>query len=93
MPIFYFLMRSDGGPDATWAAVHMGAAWYDDHQHLDAGRLLIALFAAQRLLGEVATEAGQVALAEEHLEAACARRRPRRPLRAGADAVRADAAA
>ncbi len=38
----YFLMRSDWGPDATWAAVHMGAAWYDDHQHVDAGHLLIA---------------------------------------------------
>lgn len=38
----YFLMRSDWGPDATWAAAHMGAAWYDDHQHLDAGHLLIA---------------------------------------------------
>jgi hypothetical protein len=37
----YFYLRSDWGADATWAFLHMGAAWYNDHQHTDAGHLLI----------------------------------------------------
>lgn len=37
----YFLMRSDWGPDATWASVHMGATYYNDHQHADAGSMCI----------------------------------------------------
>jgi len=37
----YFIMRSDWGPNATWASIHQGATWYDDHQHFDAGTLLI----------------------------------------------------
>jgi len=38
----YFLMRGSWGKDATWISTHMGAAFYDDHQHADAGTLLIA---------------------------------------------------
>ncbi len=38
----YFIMRSDWGSDATWASIKMGAEWFDDHQHYDAGHLLIA---------------------------------------------------
>ena len=37
----YFIMRSDFGRSATWASIGMGAAWYDDHQHHDAGQLTI----------------------------------------------------
>jgi len=37
----YFIMRSDWGANATWASIHQGAAWYDDHQHFDAGTILI----------------------------------------------------
>lgn len=37
----YFIMRSDWGANATWASIHQGGAWYDDHQHFDAGTLLI----------------------------------------------------
>jgi uncharacterized repeat protein (TIGR01451 family) len=37
----YFIMRSDWGPDATWASASMGGAWFDDHQHYDAGNLTI----------------------------------------------------
>jgi hypothetical protein len=37
----HFFMRSDWGPEATWASIHMGAAFYDDHQHNDAGHLWI----------------------------------------------------
>lgn len=37
----YFLMRSGWGPDATWASVHMGATYYNDHQHADAGSMCI----------------------------------------------------
>ncbi|MBL0174177.1 MAG: T9SS type A sorting domain-containing protein [Ignavibacteria bacterium] len=36
-----FFMRSDWGTSATWASIHMGAAWYDDHQHFDAGHFWI----------------------------------------------------
>ena len=36
-----FFMRSDWGPEATWASIRMGAAWYDDHQHFDAGHFWI----------------------------------------------------
>lgn len=39
LPFFY--MRSDWRPSATWASIHQGAAWYDDHQHTDAGHLQI----------------------------------------------------
>lgn len=38
----YFLMRSGWDANATWAAINMGCAWYDDHQHADAGSLIIA---------------------------------------------------
>lgn len=37
----YFIMRSDWGSNATWASLHMGAAYYDDHQHRDAGSFTI----------------------------------------------------
>ncbi len=37
----YFILRSDWGPNATWASLHMGAAFYDDHQHHDAGSFTI----------------------------------------------------
>jgi hypothetical protein len=37
----YFIMRSDWGPDATWASVHMGNEWYDEHMEYDAGQLTI----------------------------------------------------
>jgi len=37
----YFMMRSDWGPKATWASFHGGAAFYDDHQHTDAGHIQI----------------------------------------------------
>ena len=38
----YFIMRSDRGPTATWASVHMGSAYWDDHQHFAAGHMFIA---------------------------------------------------
>jgi hypothetical protein len=37
----YFYLRSDWSADATWAFLHMGAAWYNDHAHSDAGTLII----------------------------------------------------
>ncbi len=37
----YFIMRSSFRRDATWASIRMGAAFYDDHQHHDAGQLII----------------------------------------------------
>lgn len=37
----YFIMRSDWGTNATWASLSMGAAYYDDHQHHDAGSFSI----------------------------------------------------
>lgn len=37
----YFVMRSGWEPSATWGSIRMGAAWYDDHQHYDAGSLNI----------------------------------------------------
>jgi len=37
----YFIMRSDWGPTALWASVHMGSAWYDDHQHKDGGTVIV----------------------------------------------------
>ncbi|MEP7234711.1 MAG: T9SS type A sorting domain-containing protein, partial [Ignavibacteriota bacterium] len=37
----YFMMRSDWGPNATWASFHGGSAFYDDHQHTDAGHIQI----------------------------------------------------
>lgn len=39
MPFFY--VRSDWSANATWASIHQGAAWYDDHQHADAGTFQI----------------------------------------------------
>lgn len=39
MPFFY--MRTNWDTTATWASVHQGAAWYDDHQHADAGTFQI----------------------------------------------------
>lgn len=38
----YFTMRSDWGTNATWATATMGAAFYDDHQHANAGDLIIS---------------------------------------------------
>ena len=38
----YFIMRSDWRPNATWASIKMGSQWWDDHQHYDAGHLIIA---------------------------------------------------
>jgi len=37
----YFIMRSDWGANATWASIHMGNEWYDDHMHYDAGQFTI----------------------------------------------------
>ena len=37
----YFLMRSDTGTSATWASFSAGSAYYDDHQHYDAGTMFI----------------------------------------------------
>ncbi len=37
----YFIMRSDWGTGAVWASVRMGAEFYDDHQHYDAGTMTI----------------------------------------------------
>src|SRR5207247_2543546 len=33
----YFLMRSDRTTSAAWASFGAGSAFYDDHQHQDAG--------------------------------------------------------
>ena len=38
----YFVMRSDWNSNATWASIKMGDQWWDDHQHYDAGHLIIA---------------------------------------------------
>ncbi|MEO8672185.1 MAG: hypothetical protein ABI411_12785 [Tahibacter sp.] len=38
----YFIMRSDASPSATWASIHMGNQWWDDHQHYAAGHLVLA---------------------------------------------------
>ncbi len=38
----YFIMRSDWGGSATWASIRLGAQFYDDHQHYDAGNMVIA---------------------------------------------------
>ncbi len=38
----YFIMRSDWGGSATWASIRMGPQFYDDHQHYDAGNMIIA---------------------------------------------------
>ncbi|MBI4469734.1 MAG: hypothetical protein HY650_10475 [Acidobacteria bacterium] len=38
----YFIMRSDGSGTATWASIVMGSQWWDDHQHFEAGHLIIA---------------------------------------------------
>ncbi len=38
----YFIMRSDWSASATWASIKMANEWFDDHQHYDAGHLLIA---------------------------------------------------
>ena len=38
----YFIMRSNWSADATWASIKMGPQWWDDHQHFDAGHLIIA---------------------------------------------------
>ena len=38
----YFIMRSDGSANATWASVQMGSQWWDDHQHYAAGHLVVA---------------------------------------------------
>ena len=38
----YFIMRSDWGANATWASIKMASQLWDDHQHFDAGHLIIA---------------------------------------------------
>jgi hypothetical protein len=38
----YFIMRSDWSATATWASIKMANEWFDDHQHYDAGHLIIA---------------------------------------------------
>jgi hypothetical protein len=38
----YFIMRSDWSANATWSSIKMGPQWWDDHQHYDAGHLIIA---------------------------------------------------
>lgn len=47
----YFLMRSDWGADATWASIQMGSQWWDDHEHYDAGHLIIARGSDYLLVG------------------------------------------
>jgi hypothetical protein len=37
----YFVMRSGASSSSVWASAHMGAAWWDDHQHYDAGSVLL----------------------------------------------------
>lgn len=37
----YFVVRSDGSTSSLWASARMGAAWWDDHQHYDAGSILV----------------------------------------------------
>jgi len=37
----YFIMRSGFGTSGVWASAYMGTAWYDDHQHADAGHIMI----------------------------------------------------
>lgn len=37
----YFFMRNDWGASATWASIRMGTAFFDDHQHSNAGHLQI----------------------------------------------------
>jgi sugar lactone lactonase YvrE len=37
----YFLMRSNASASATWASFSGGTAYYDDHQHFDAGTMFI----------------------------------------------------
>jgi hypothetical protein len=37
----YFIMRSGFGSSGVWASAYMGTAWYDDHQHADAGHIMI----------------------------------------------------
>lgn len=39
IPFFY--MRSDWSESGTWASIHLGGTWYDDHMHFDAGHLQI----------------------------------------------------
>jgi hypothetical protein len=38
----HFLTRSDSGTSATWASFNAGSAYYDDHQHYDAGTAFIS---------------------------------------------------
>jgi len=38
----YFIMRSDSSATATWASIKMANEWFDDHQHYDAGHMIIA---------------------------------------------------
>jgi hypothetical protein len=38
----YFIMRSDWSANATWASIKMASEWFDDHQHFDAGNMIIA---------------------------------------------------
>jgi hypothetical protein len=37
----YFIMRSDWSSAATWASAALGTAWYNDHQHGNAGNVTI----------------------------------------------------
>ena len=38
----YFVMRSDWSANAMWASIKMGPEWWDDHQHYDAGHMIVA---------------------------------------------------
>jgi hypothetical protein len=37
----YFIMRSDWSDTATWASIVMGSQWWDDHQHYEAGHMVL----------------------------------------------------
>lgn len=38
----YFIMRSDWSTSATWASIYMGNQWWGDHQHYNAGHMILA---------------------------------------------------
>ena len=68
MPFFW--MRSDWSGQATWSSWRMGAAWYGDHQHLNAGHIEIA-HANDLLLIDAASwkgEAGSIGIVGSSLE-------------------------
>jgi hypothetical protein len=37
----YFIQRSDWGASATWGSIVMGSQWWDDHQHYEAGHMVL----------------------------------------------------